>query len=216
MSHASIYALGVAGSPIAIGAILIILSSRGVSANAVSFAAGWIVGVAISAIAFTVLVHSLGITDSAPAWIAAADLILGLGFLVVAIRLWLRWKPGRLHPSWLDQVDRVTPGRSTTLGIIFSCANPKVLALSLGAALSIAQAGADPLLTVSTVAVFVAIGAAGVLIPIVAYLALPTQGAAMLARLRCWLGKYERVVFAGLAVAIGAFFTQDGIASLMS
>jgi Sap, sulfolipid-1-addressing protein len=102
LNASTIYALGVALSPIPIGAILIILSSRG-AANARSFAAGWIVGIALAAVAFTVLVNALDITDSGPAWSGAANLLLGLTFLALAPRLWLRWRPGRLHPSWPDQ-----------------------------------------------------------------------------------------------------------------
>jgi Sap, sulfolipid-1-addressing protein len=116
----------------------------------------------------------------------------------------------------LDQVNRFTSRRSATLGTVLSCANPKVMALSLGAALSVARVRADGLLTLSQVALFVAIGAAGVLAPIAAYLALPSHGAATLATLRGRLAKHERAVLTVFAMAIGAVFIHNGIDSLPS
>jgi hypothetical protein len=216
VQHVAIYALGVAISPIPIGATLIILTSRVAVANAVSFAAGWIVGLSISAVTFTVIVTGLNVTNSGPAWISLAELVMGLGFFAVAGRLWLRSRPDRLQPYLLDQVDRFTYRRSATLGTLLSCANPKVMALSLGAALSIAGVRANALVTLSEVALFVVIGAAGVLAPIAAYLALPRRGAATLAALRGWLARHERTVFTVFALAIGAFFIRNGIDSLPS
>jgi Sap, sulfolipid-1-addressing protein len=216
VQHSVVYALGVAVSPIPIAAILLILSSRGASANAMSFAAGWIAGLTTSALVFTVLVNGLDVTDSAPVWISVADLILGVAFLAVAARVWFWWRPLRSSPAWLDVVDRFTPVRSAIFGGVLSGANPKVLALSLGAAISVARARTDTWVTVAAVALFVAIGATGVLVPIAAYIACPTQGGARLASLRRWLARHERVVLAVLSLAIGGFFLQDGIDSLQS
>lgn len=216
MQHAVVYALGVAVSPVPIAAILLILSGRGASANAMSFAAGWIAGVTTSALVCTALVNGLDLTDSAPVWISVADLILGVAFLAVATRVWIHWKPVRSSPAWLDVVDRFTPVRSAIFGGVLSGANPKVLALSLGAAISVARAGTPTGATAAAVALFVAIGATGVLVPIAAYAARPTQGRARLASVRRWLARHERAVLAVLSFAIGGFFVQDGIDSLQS
>ncbi len=215
MAHAVVFAFGVAISPIPIGAILVILSGRGVSPSAIFFAAGWVTGVALSAVVFAVLVSGLVVTRSRLVWIGVVYLVLGGGFVAVAVKWWLQRRPGRLHPSWLDRVDRFTPVDSATLGVVLSCANPKVLALSLGAALSVARSHADGLLVWLAVCVFVGIGAAGVLIPIAAYVAMPIRGAALLGMLHRWLLKHERVVFPVLALAIGGFFVREGVESLM-
>lgn len=90
------------------------------------------------------------------------------------------------------------------------------MALALGAALSVARVRADGLLTLSQVALFVVIGAAGVLAPIAAYLALPSHGAATLATLRGWLARHERAVLTVFAIAIGAVFIHNGVDSLPS
>jgi hypothetical protein len=210
------YALGVAISPFAIATVLLILSSRSATANAVSFAAGWISGVAACAVAFTLLVNELDINDSEPAWMRVTDLAVGVGFLAVAAKLSIRRRSLHSAPPWVDAVDRFTPVRAATLGVVLSGANPKVLALSLGATLSLAETGASASLTATTVALFIVIGATGVVTPIAAYVAFPIQGAARLARLRQWLAKHERIVLIALALAIGGLFIRDGIDSFTS
>jgi Sap-like sulfolipid-1-addressing protein len=89
-----------------------------------------------------------------------------------------------------------------------------VFALALGAALALARAGADAALTLSTVVLFTAVGAAGVLAPIVLYATYPTRGAARLGSLRGWLARNERGVLLVLALGIAAFFVRDGTRAL--
>ena len=94
--------------------------------------------------------------------------------------------------------------------------NPKVYALSLGAALSLAQADEGATATASTIALFTAIGALGVVLPIAAYALFPDHGEARLLRLRDRLTRHEHVVLVVLAVAIGGLFARDGLDSLTS
>ena len=208
------YALGVALSPIPIAAILIILSRCGASTEAACFACAWTVGVAAAAAVFSVLVIDLHVRDSRPAWIAATYLVLAAGFFVTATTLWLPRRGRPASQRWLETVGQFTPGRAATLALVLSDANPKVLALSLGAALSLARAHANSLATASSVVLFGAIGATGVLMPIVACLVLPAQNAPRRTSVRTWLAKHERVVLTLLALAISALFLYDGITAL--
>jgi hypothetical protein len=214
MGDAVVYALGVAISPVPIAAVLIMLSGPGASGNSVAFAAGWIVGLAIAAIVFALLVNGLGVGDSRPVWIGAAELAVGLGFLIAGMRLWLHRASAGASHARLEAVDRFTPVRAAVLGIALSAANPKVLALSLGATVSVARTGAGLALAGSAAALFVGIGAVGVVAPIAVYFAVPTQGAVGLARVRTRIARHEGVVLAALAVAIGIFFLRAGAASL--
>ena len=61
--------------------------------------------------------------------------------------------------------------RSAGLGVVLSSANPKVIALALGAALALGESGANVLVTAEAVIAFVAIGATGVAVPLAVYLA---------------------------------------------
>ena len=215
MEHALVYALGVAVSPVAIATVLVILSSQRGSTNAVSFAAGWTAGIAICAVGFTVVVDRLDVTDSRPVWLGVLDAAVGAAFLGVAATLWLLRRPPDA-PPWLNAVDGFTRVRSASLGAFLSAANPKVFALSLGAALSLDEAQAGLLMSMATVALFTVIGAAGVVVPTVAYVTLPGHGAEPLAAFRGWLAHHERTVLIVLALAIGGLFLRDGLMLLMA
>ena len=209
------YALGVAASPVAIATVLVMLSCRHGSTHAVSFAAGWTTGVAICALGFMLIVDGLDATDSHPPWLGLVDAVVGASFLAVAARLWLQPRPPG-SPPWLDVVDRFTSVRAASFGAFLAGANPKVVALSLGAALSLADAQASLPASLATVALFTVIGALGVVVPTAACVALPGHGAAPLAAFRGWLARYERTVLILLALAIGGFFLRDGLTMLMS
>ena len=210
MEHALVYALGVAVSPVAIATVLVMLSSPRGSTNAVSFAAGWTAGVAICAVGFTVVVDRLDVTDSRPVWLGVLNAAVGAAFLGAAATIWLLRRPPDA-PPWLNAIDGFTRVRSASLGAFLSAASPKVFALSLGAALSLAEAQASPLKNMATVALFIAIGAAGVVVPAAAYVALPGHGAKQLAAFRGWLSRYERTVLIVLGLAIGGLFLRDGL-----
>ena len=210
MEHALVYALGVAVSPVAIATVLVMLSSPRGSTNAVSFAAGWTAGVAICAVGFTVVVDRLDVTDSRPVWLGVLNAAVGAAFLGAAATIWLLRRPPDA-PPWLNAIDGFTRVRSASLGAFLSAASPKVFALSLGAALSLAEAQASPLKNMATVALFIAIGAAGVVVPAAAYVALPGHGAKQLAAFRGWLSRHERTVLIVLGLAIGGLFLRDGL-----
>jgi hypothetical protein len=210
VEHALVYALGVAVSPVAIATVLVMLSSPRGSANAVSFAAGWTVGIAVCAVGLTVVVDLLDVTDSRPVWLGVLNATVGAAFLGAAATIWLLRRPPDA-PPWLDAVDGFTPVRSASLGAFLSTVNPKVFALSLGAALALGQAQVSLLKSMATVALFTVIGAAGVVVPTAAYVTLPGHGAERLAAFRRWLGHHERTVLIVLALAIGGLFLRDGL-----
>jgi hypothetical protein len=217
VGHALVYAIGVAVSPVAIAAVLVILGTRGASRRALIFAGGWILGIASCAAVFTLVVNAVNITDARPVWIGITELALGIAFVALAIGLWLRRRP-EPEPSrpWIAAVDEFTSTRLATLGVVLSGGNPKVYALSLGAALSLAQAGANASTSAAAIGLFTAVGALGVVLPIAACAVFPQQGQARLATLRDQLTRYERVVLVVLTLLVGALFARDGLQSLTS
>jgi len=212
---ALVYAAGVAVSPVAIASILLLLTSRGASANGTSFAVGWAAGVAALAGVFAVLVRVVGIVDKHPVWIALVELVLG-GVFVVAAAALLGRQARRQAQSlmFVSAADTLTPARAAGVGSVLSAANPKIMALALGAAVTLAQEGAGGVTTVETVALFAMIGSAGVLIPLGAHFAFPSRSRSVLAGARAWLVRYEIPVFVLLGLAIGAVFITDGLRSL--
>jgi hypothetical protein len=206
------YAVGVAISPIPIAAVLLLLTCRSALAKGFSFLGGWIVGVASPMLVFVLLVEEAGVADSHPTGIAVAEIALGAAFALAGIAVWRRRHRRReTDASWVDSIESFTGARSAALGVALSGANPKVVALSLGAALAVAESGAG---TAGAVASYTAVGAVGVLVPLVLYTAAPDRAQSALRRLRAWLARHEATVLALLGLLLGALFLRDGIGGL--
>ena len=185
MREAIPYAMGIAFSPIPIASILLLLTCPRAVANGLSFVAGWVIGIAIPAILFVVLIDKADVTEGDPAWLAAVEVGLGVAFLAAAAAIWIRGRNrSPLDVSWVDSVDRLTPARSAGLGVFLAGANPKAVALSFGAALAFVESGADATTTARYLAIFVGLGAIGVSIPLVVYIAVPARANSVLRRLR--------------------------------
>lgn len=215
MREAVPYAVGVALSPIPIAAVLLLLTCRHAVANGLSFLGGWVVGVTVPTALLVFLVEQAGVTDSDPVWLAVAELAIGAIFLLAAVVVWSRrHRHAQRELPWVESVDHITSGRSAGLGVVLSGANPKVVALSLGAALALAESGAGAGRAVEGVALFTAIGAFGVSVPLALYLATPSRADSALRRLRAWLGRHESAVLAVVGVLLGVLFVRDGLTGL--
>ena len=215
MREALVYAVAVAVSPVPIGAILLLLTCPERAAKGLSFLAGWVVGVGTLAVLFVVLVDELGLSDADPLWIAIPEIVLGITFLLIAAALWIRRDRSReTGVPWIDAIDHLTATRSGGLGIVLSGANPKIAALALGAALSLADASAGTTTTAVSSALFIVIGAAGVAAPLAVHLAAPARTASALLRFRVWLGGRETLVLVVFGLVVGGLFLREGVAAL--
>jgi hypothetical protein len=215
MGEIVVYAIGVTISPVPVAASIVVLTSRHALANGASFLVGWALGVFSAATLFVVLVNRAGISDADPLWIAIPEIVLGLAFVAAALTLWVRRRNRRERAvPWLDAADALTRPRSAGLGLLLSAANPKVVALALGAALALAETKANSATTIQAVLLFTAIGVVGVAVPLALRALFPRQAALLLARLKAWLGKHETAILVPLGLVIGAVFLQGGVASL--
>jgi hypothetical protein len=70
-----------------------------------------------------------------------AEVVVGIAFLGLAFRLVSsrRRAAADAAPAWLGALDRSGPMQATVLALVLSCANPKNLALILGAAVLMAD-----------------------------------------------------------------------------
>jgi threonine/homoserine/homoserine lactone efflux protein len=209
------YAVGVAISPVAIASVLLLLTCRRPVATGTSFAVGWTASIAMLSAALAVLVRTTDVTNQHPAWVAVLELMLGSAFLVATATLVGRRERREARSvSVLTTVDTLTPAHAAGLGVVLSAANPKVLALALGAAVTLTGASASTATTAEAVLLFTTVGAAGVAVPLAFYVAFPSRSRSMLGRTRAALVRHETVVLILLGLAIGALFLVDGLRSL--
>jgi threonine/homoserine/homoserine lactone efflux protein len=217
VSEALVLAVGVALSPLPIAVLTVILSGRHPRQLGSSFALGWIAGVAGSIVLLIALVGAADTSDEAPLWIAIPELVVGLGFLVLAVHIWRGRRRGeetRAAPRWLDAIDSLTPVRSAGLGLVLAAANPKNLGIALAAAIALAEANVSGGATLAAAIGFAAIGTLGVAVPLGFTAAAPDRSGAALRRFRRWLLEYDAVVLTLVGLAIGAKLAYDGLTAL--
>lgn len=210
-------AVGIAISPIPIAAVILMLFSRRSRANGVSFLVGWVAGIAAVTVVVAVL-PGLGAGDGNPSdatgWV---KLSLGVVLLVVAAARW-RGRPRPDEevpvPRWMDRIDGLTPLPALGLGVLLSALNPKnlVLAAAAGATIGAAQLPGGQLAVV--VAVFTALAAATVLVPVVAYLVAGDRLDESLERTKTWLVANNAAVIAVLLLVFGLNLVGNGLSIL--
>lgn len=215
MGEALLLALGVALSPLPLLAILLLSGNRP-RVTATAFWLAWVGGVAGATIVCVLAVELSDVTDSQPVWLAVAELLVGSAFLILGGRIALRG--GRAFggdpQAWIGALDRSGPFQAAGLALLLSCANPKNLALILGAAVLMVEAtGGGRELTVSAGA-FVVVAASGVSLPLAAHSVFPERLEPHLLGLRRTLARRGRVLVMLLGFGIGALFVAEGIRAL--
>ena len=211
-------AIGVAISPIPIIAAILMLLSPKAKSTSVAFLVGWIFGIVVAVVVFTLLSSVLP-QDEAGAPSPAAGVIkivLGLLLLVVALRQW-RGRPAEGEqgalPKWMSAIDSMTPVKGLALGFLLAAVNPKNLLLAGSAGLIIGSAqltfGEDAVVVI----IYTLLAGCTVLIPVIAYLVASARMREPLEKLRRWLVGNNATIMAVLLLVIGASMIGKGLGS---
>jgi threonine/homoserine/homoserine lactone efflux protein len=212
-------AAGIAVSPMAIVAIILMLVTAKGRVNGTLFAAGWLAGLAVLGTVVLLVASPAGASEGGEpaAWTGWLKLLLGLGALALAVRQW-RGRPAAgaeaEMPKWMAGLDRIGPGGAFGLGALLSAVNPKNVGLTIAAAASIAGAGLAGGEQAAALAVFVLVGSAGVLAPLVLYLVAGEGAARTLESWKAWAGVHNAAIMAVLFLVFGLKLVGDGIAVL--
>jgi len=213
------FAVGVAISPVPIIAVILVLFSARARSNGPAFLAGWVVGVAVVSIVVYALADSGDASDDDSGgsdtvlWIKLA---LGVLLVVLAIRNWKKQGASGASepPRWMQSIDSLTPVKAGGLALLLSGANPKNLALSLGAGASLAQAGVSGGEAAVGLLVFVVIASASIGVPVIFYLAGGEHAAQVLDGWKSWLSTHNDAVMAVLFLVFGAVLFSQGLRGL--
>jgi hypothetical protein len=213
------FAVGVAISPIPIIAVILMLLSTRASANGPAFLVGWIAGLSVLCVVVYVVADAIGVTGNSGGSDGVSWLQIGLGALLLsaAKRTWgKRPAPGAEPelPSWLADVDAITPGKALALGVGLSAVNPKNAVLTIGAAASLAQLGISGGDAVVGVVVFVALASCTVGGAVAYYFVGGGRAKRTLGELRLWLAPHSAVVMAVLLLVFGVILVAKGLGLL--
>ncbi|WP_062318359.1 GAP family protein [Demequina maris] len=211
-------ALGVAISPIPIIAAILMLLSPRARVTGVGFLLGWVVGILVASTLFTLLSSSLTGGDDGPQpAVGVIQLVLGALLLLLAVRSWRgRPRDGEepAMPAWMGAIDRFTLPRSLAFGFLMSAVNPKNLLLSASAGLTIGSSASDAATAGVAIAVFTALAASTVAIPVTGYLVAADRMRGPLDSLRAWLATHNALIMAVLLLVIGVSMIGKGLGQL--
>jgi threonine/homoserine/homoserine lactone efflux protein len=213
------YALGAAISVVPIIAIILMLVTPKAKTNGTAFALGFVVGLAVICVVAVVLAGGSNFSSSSgpTKTVSIIKLLLGLLLLFASMRQWrARPKPGETPamPKWLESIDQFTPPRSFAIGAALSAVNPKNLAMSLAAGLSIAQAELSTGQEAATILIYVVLAGATILGPLVVYLAMGQRATEILAGWRTWLADNNATVMSVLLLVFAVVLVGQGISGL--
>jgi Sap, sulfolipid-1-addressing protein len=218
ISEVLTFGAGVAISPAAIIAVILMLFSRRARINGPLFLLGWVVALGV----LVAVVYAISDQSNAGSSNTSSDSVswlkigLGVSFLLLARRDWRKRRaPGAEEvPKWMARVDALTPVEALGLGVLLGAVNPKNLALSIGAAAGLAQLGLSTADAVVSLIVFVAVGSLSIAGPVVYYLLGGEKAATKLEELKTWLAQHNDAVMAVLFLVFGVALIAKGLEPL--
>lgn len=213
------YALAVAISPIPIIAVVLTLLSPKAEAASVGLLTGWVAGIVVTVTLFILVSEMLpeDRSDGSMPILGTIQIALGAAFLFMAIRQW-RSRPKKgmevTLPTWMQAIDKASMMSAAVIGFLLSAVNPVNMLMLVSAGLTIGSSELRGGSLAIFVALFVAIAASTVVIPVIGYLLAARTLARPLELLRGWLARYNAIIVALLLLVIGLGMVLQGLASL--
>jgi hypothetical protein len=210
-------ALGVALSPVPIVAIILILGSERARSQGPAFAAGWVVALGSVSVLIGSVVGAATPGEGPSPVVAVVDLLFGaLLFLLAAKRWRSRPEPGEVadSPAWMTSLGTMSTVRTASIGAALAALNPKNLALTAAASATIGQAGLDGIATGTAIAVFLVIGSATVLGPVLMQLLAPGKAAGALEPIRRFMVQHNDGIMVAVLLLLGAKLIGNGLGGL--
>lgn len=211
-------AIAVALSSVPIMATIIILLSPKREQSSIPFLVGWVLGIALVVIFFTLTAQFVP-TSRSPrrpdTVIGTLEIIVGALIALLAVLEWFRARrdPSTKMPKWLNAVDSLGPWPAFGVALLLNV-RPKGLLLAIAAGLALRGDGLTPSQSLIPIVVYTLVGASTVAIPIILTLAQPERMAPRLVSMKDWVTRNMRAVTAVILFLIGLAIIWTGIARL--
>jgi hypothetical protein len=208
-------ALVVALSPLSIIPAVLVLHAPRPKPTGLAFLVGWVLGLAVLTQIF-VEVSSLlgGGLDKPPGWASYVRIVAGAALIAFGAYKWLTRKRSDHSPKWMSSFATITAPRAFLTATILVVVNPKVLFMCAAAGLAIGTEGLGRTGAALGVVYYVAIAAASVALPILAYAVSGDRLDRPLARLRDWMEAQHATLVAAILVVLGVLVLYKGIHGL--
>ena len=207
-------ALVIALSPLSIVPAVLVLHSPRPRPSGLAFLTGWVIGlVALTTLFIGVSGLLGGMGGQPPTWTSWVRIVIGVALITFRIS---RWLTRHSKPHQMPGTKHVTdagPVKAFAIGAVLTVANPKVLFVCAAAGLAIGSSGLGHGIW-GAEAVFVAVAASTVALPILAYTLSGDRLDPYLDRLKVWMEKHNAALVAAILVVIGLLVLYKGIHGL--
>jgi threonine/homoserine/homoserine lactone efflux protein len=217
-----LYAFVAGASPVALGATLVVLGSRGGRWNALSFALGVVIGQALlCALAYALGSATLPVGHHAHETARALlELAFGIALLVAGAVVWSRpteapAKPDSRARAVLDRLAHLNLLEVFGAGAVLAL-GPKRLGLTLLVTATIAGGDLSAFGATTLTAVYVVIATALVTVPVVLAIVFGTRAETWMLDVEHWLSAHKRPLGFVPLVTLGALVTADALFGLLS
>lgn len=213
-------AIAAALTPTAVLAVILILFSHKARRNGIAFLAGWYLGLLVLSWVIVSFIARLGFFSSLVGGYslqAGVVILLGLLLLLLALQQWrTRPKAGRsiAPPAWFDRIDSLGPGHSFGIGAALASITPKMILLTLVAAVIIGQAAPALGETIAADFFYATLGSVLVAIPVVIYLRQGERARTTFTRWKDWLLRNNNTLMAVVSLLMGLALVGAGMADL--
>jgi Sap, sulfolipid-1-addressing protein len=202
-------------SPITVIPAVLVLQAPRPRPTGLAFLGGWVLGLA-ALTALSVGASGLlgGLDKAPPRWASWLRVVLGSALILYGIYQWVTRQRHTESPGWMRSFATITPVRAGLTALVLVVIRPDVLLICVPAGLAIGGGGLGVTGDWIAAAIFVAIAASSVAIPILAYAAAGHRLDDTLARLKDWMDKNTAALMAAVLVVVGALVLYHGINAL--
>lgn len=212
-------AIGVAISPVPIASVFLMLMSERAVRNGTAFVFGWMLALAVVTLVVLWLAGREDLAGNGEPSTATAliTLIIGLLFLAMAVKNW-QARPKKstepVTPKWMAAIDRFGPMKSFGLGFVLAGLNPKNLSLTIAGVLAIATASLNASQQALLALLFIAVGSAIVVLPVLFAILFKKSAMHTLASGKGWLIRNNAIIMAVILLVLGLKLTTNGATGL--
>ncbi len=204
-------ALVIAISPLSVIPAVLVLQAPHPRPTSLAFLGGWVLGLAGLTAIFVQSSGALeGLRGSPPTWASWLRVILGLALIGFGIYRWLTRHGHTESPRWMRSFATLTPRRAGITGAVLVVVRVEVLIMCALAGLAIGSSGLSIAAGWITAAIFLAVAASTVAIPVLAYAGAGHRLDDSMTRLKDWMDKHNAALLAVILVLIGVMVFYNG------
>lgn len=207
-------ALIIAISPLSIIPGILVLHTPRPRPTSLAFLAGWVLGIAVVTAAFVGGADLSNGLNKPPSWAPYVRIAIGIALIAFGIYRWVTRHSSPHSPKWLTSMTSIGPRRAFATAAVLTVANPKVLAMCVAAGVAIGTAALGRPGAFQAVALFTAIAASSVAVPVLAYAFAGDRLDAPLERVKVWMERNHGALVGGILLVIGAALLYKGIHAL--